>query len=163
MRHRVLGPFVVLAAVLADQVTKLWVETSLPWQEAVPVLPFLSWFRTYNTGIAFSLLSSLSGEVMIALTGAILLAVLWLWWAVQPPRLATTLGFALIAGGAIGNLVDRVVLGHVVDFILFHVGNWSFAVFNLADSCITIGAALIILDEIASLRRPRPASGGGTK
>jgi signal peptidase II len=56
----------------------------------------------------------------------------------------------MVIGGAIGNLVDRAFLGHVVDYILFHVGDWSFAIFNLADACITVGAAAIILDEVVT-------------
>jgi signal peptidase II len=67
------------------------------------------------------------------------------------------MGFALIIGGALGNLVDRAVYGHVVDYILFYTSTWSFAVFNLADSLISIGAGLIMLDEVIAILRERKA------
>ena len=68
-------------------------------------------------------------------------------------------GFALVIGGAIGNLIDRVRLGHVIDYILFHTPVWSFAVFNLADAFITVGAMLVVLEEFLEARRARGEAG----
>lgn len=147
MRKRTSGLIAALA-IAADLSVKNWVETSLPFQEPVPVIPFLSWFRTWNEGIAFSFLSFLNDWVLVAITVLIIVFVLWLWRETPKSRWLSQTGFALVFGGAIGNLVDRVFLGHVVDFIMVHTQTWSFAIFNLADSFITIGAACIVLDEV---------------
>ena len=127
----------VVLAILIDQASKYWVETGLPLQQRVPVLPFLDLYRTYNTGIAFSMLSFMNDWLLSALTVVVILFVVWLWTQTGPERKLTRFGFALIVGGALGNLIDRTMLGHVIDFILVHHGSWSFAVFNLADSFIT--------------------------
>ena len=76
----------------------------------------------------------------------------------EPHQRCAQLGFALIIGGAIGNLIDRVWLGYVVDYVLFHLPNWSFAVFNLADAFITVGAMLVVLEEIIAWRKSRTPS-----
>ena len=146
----------LLAALLIaiDLMVKNWVETSLPFHEPVPVLPFLSWYRTWNEGIAFSFLSFMDDRLLAILTVLIIIFVVWLWRQTPRSRWLSRIGFAFVVGGAIGNLVDRVFLGHVIDFILVHYGTWSFAIFNLADSFITIGAALIILDEVFALLWP---------
>lgn len=158
--NRIAGALVIIAAVTLDQVSKYWVETGLPLQEPVPLLPMLSLFRTYNTGIAFSFLSGLDDAALIALTLAISGFIIYLWSRSEPQQQWARLGYALVLGGAIGNLIDRVRLGHVVDFILVHTQSWSFAVFNFADSFITIGAALIILDEVLETLRHRHKEGG---
>ena len=121
----------VAAAVAIDQVIKWLVETQLPFHELVPVVPMFALYRTWNEGIAFSLLGGL------------------------PDTAIAHLGFALIIGGALGNLVDRAVYGHVVDYILFYTESWSFAVFNLADAFISIGAGLIVLDEVVAMLHER--------
>jgi len=147
------GIVLVVLLVGLDQAVKALVEGFAPLRQAVEVLPFLSLFRTYNQGIAFSFLSFFSDRMLMALTLAIMVFVVWLWRQAHPSRIWARLGFALVFGGALGNLVDRAVHGHVIDFILFHMAGWSFAVFNLADSFITIGAALIVFDEFLELRR----------
>ena len=141
---------VLLAAAIValDLAVKNKVETSLPFQEPVPVLPFLSWFRTWNEGIAFSFLTFLDDRILSVMVVGILVFIFWLWKRTPRKRWLSQIGFACVTGGAIGNLVDRIFLGHVVDYILFHIGNWSFAVFNLADAFITVGAAAIFLDEV---------------
>lgn len=140
-------------AVAADQWIKWLVEASLPLQQAVPVLPFLALYRTYNTGIAFSMLGGMSDVTLIAVTLAVTALILWLAWRSEPGQTLARLGFTLILGGAIGNLIDRLVHGHVIDYMLFHTQSWSFAVFNLADAFITVGAGLVILDELLGWRR----------
>ena len=153
MSYALKGFAVVAALTGLDQAVKYAVETMLPFQQPVPVLPFLSWFRTWNEGIAFSLLSFLDDQLLSVLTVAISGFVLWLWLNAERERTLAHAGYALVLGGAIGNLIDRVWYGHVVDFVLLHAGNWSFAVFNLADSFITVGAILIVLDELLAWRR----------
>lgn len=153
------GVLLAAALVVLDQAVKYWVETALPFHQPVPVLPFLSWYRTWNEGIAFSFLTMLDDRLLAVLTVAILAFVLWLWRQTPGERWLAQAGFAFIAGGAVGNLIDRVFLGHVVDFILVHWNTWSFAVFNLADSFITVGAIAIILDEfILSGHKKDPAT-----
>jgi signal peptidase II len=139
-------------ALLADQIVKLLVEAYLPLQEMVPVIPFVALYRTYNLGVAFSMLSGMEGWFIVSMRLVIVAFVLWLWRKTAPERSFAHLGFALIVAGAAGNLLDRFFYGHVIDYILFHTDTWSFAVFNLADSFITIGAACVILDEILHAR-----------
>ncbi|WP_313603734.1 signal peptidase II [Rhizobium sp.] len=139
---------VIVAAVILDQVIKLAVEAYLPMHESVPVIPFLALFRTYNLGVAFSLLSGMEREFIIGMRIVIVGVVLWLWRRTPVSRTFAHAGFTLIIAGAVGNLIDGLVYGHVIDYILFHTETWSFAVFNLADSFITIGAGLVILDEL---------------
>ncbi|CDZ62148.1 signal peptidase II [Neorhizobium galegae] len=139
---------VIVIAVALDQVVKIAVENYLPMQEAVPLLPVLALYRTYNLGVAFSLLSGMEREFIVGMRVLIVAFVLWLWRRTPKDRPFAHSGFALIIAGAIGNLIDGFAYGHVIDYILFHAETWSFAVFNLADSFITIGAGLVILDEL---------------
>ncbi len=142
----------IIAMVIADQAIKQAVELYLPMQRAVELLPVLSLYRTYNTGIAFSMLDALGDKALIALAIVIMALVLWLWRRTDKAHWPTHLGFALVIAGALGNLIDRIAYGHVIDYILVHYGQWSFAVFNLADSFITVGAVLIVLDELFGRR-----------
>ncbi|GGF94409.1 lipoprotein signal peptidase [Rhizobium wenxiniae] len=148
LSHPLIAGIVIVAAVILDQVIKLAVEAYLPMHEAVPVIPFLALFRTYNLGVAFSLLSGMEREFIIGMRIVIVGVVLWLWRRTPVSRTFAHAGFTLIIAGAVGNLIDGLVYGHVIDYILFHTETWSFAVFNLADSFITIGAGLVILDEL---------------
>lgn len=147
------GAVVLMLAL--DQMIKWLVETRLPFQEPIGLLPFLSLYRTWNQGIAFSMLWGMNDMMLIIVTLAITIFVLWL--AAQTPagKRAAWAGFAMIIGGALGNLIDRTVYGHVVDYVLFHTPSWSFAVFNLADAFISVGAALVILQEILDWRSSR--------
>lgn len=138
--------FVVLA-LIADQAIKIAVEHLLPFEQAVPVAPFFYLYRTYNLGVAFSMLSGMDGWFIVGMRLCIVAFVLWLWRRTPADHRFAHTGFAMIIAGALGNLADRFLYGHVVDYILFHTGSWSFAVFNLADSFITVGAFFVILDE----------------
>jgi signal peptidase II len=149
---------VFAVAVALDQWLKYLVETRLELQEKVDVLPFLALYRTYNTGIAFSMLSWFGDKGLIVVTLAVAAFILYLAWRSDPAQVFARLGFTLILGGAVGNLIDRAVYGHVVDYVLFHTPVWSFAVFNLADVFITIGAGLVILEEFLIWRRGRSAA-----
>lgn len=153
---------VTVLAIVLDQWIKFLVEANLVMQEKVDVLPFLALFRTYNTGIAFSMFSNVGDTGLIVLTAAVVAFVAFLASRTTPAQALSRLGFALIVGGALGNLIDRTVYGHVIDYILFHTPVWSFAVFNLADVFISVGAACIVLDEFLAWRRGRgeePAPG----
>lgn len=144
----------IVIAVLLDQVIKVLVERGLPFQEAVPVVPMLALYRTHNFGVAFSMLSGLEGWLIVGLRLAVVGFVIWLWRRTPGDRFFAHLGYALIIAGAVGNLIDRFLFGYVIDYVLFYTDTWSFAVFNLADSFITIGAGAIILDEILRMRSP---------
>lgn len=148
---------VTAAAVALDQLIKSWVETGLPLQEKVDLLPFLALYRTYNTGVAFSMFAWLGDRGLMAMSAAVIAFVLYLASRTAPGQVFARLGFALIIGGALGNLIDRAVYGHVIDYVLFHTPVWSFAIFNLADAFITVGAALVVLQEFIAWRREREA------
>ncbi|ASY61497.1 Lipoprotein signal peptidase [Sinorhizobium sojae CCBAU 05684] len=145
----------IVIAVAADQLLKYLVEAFLPFQQAVPVMPLLALYRTYNYGVAFSMLSGMEGWFIVGMRLAVVAFVLWLWRRTPKDRFFAHLGYAMIIAGALGNLVDRLLFGYVIDYILFHTDSWSFAVFNLADSFITIGAGAIILDELLQAKRDR--------
>ncbi|CAN7691956.1 signal peptidase II [Mesorhizobium caraganae] len=149
------SPYVLLAIVAfaLDQWIKYLVETSLAFQEKIDLVPFLALFRTFNTGIAFSMFSSLGDTGLVVIATLVVAVVLYLATVTPRSHVFARTGFALIIGGAIGNLVDRVTYGHVIDYILFHTQTWSFAVFNLADACISVGAVLIVFDELIGWRR----------
>lgn len=146
---------IALSAAILDQWIKYLVETGLPMHVPVPVVPFLALFRTHNTGIAFSMLADLGSVGLIVITLAVIGFILVIALRSDPAQRLARFGFALIIGGALGNLVDRVWHGYVVDYILFHLPSWSFAVFNLADVFISIGAALVVLEEFLIWRRTR--------
>ena len=153
-----IGLIAVLVAV--DQTVKWAVAKYLPLHEMVDVLPILALYYTHNTGIAFSFLSGLDEKWLIALMLVVIGFVAYLWAKSTPQRWLSQNGFALIVAGAIGNLIDRSVHGYVIDYILVHVHTWNFAVFNLADAFITVGAAAIVIDELFGkwLYPPQPNS-----
>ncbi|MDR7034412.1 signal peptidase II [Mesorhizobium sp. BE184] len=158
---KTLSPYLLLVAVAIalDQWIKHLVETTLAFQEKVDLVPFLALFRTYNTGIAFSMLSSFGDTGLIVVSLVVAAFVLYLATRTTPGQVIARVGFALIVGGALGNLIDRAVYGHVIDYILFHTPVWSFAVFNLADVFISVGAALVVLEEFVAWRRePKPSN-----
>lgn len=155
-----LFPYALLtiAAIALDQWIKYLVETRLELHQPVEILPFLALFRTYNTGIAFSMLDSFGDIGLIAVSVCVVAFVLYLAAKTEPGQVLARIGFALIVGGALGNVIDRAVYGHVIDYILFHTPSWSFAVFNLADAFITVGAVAVVFDEFIGWRRQAPPS-----
>ncbi|MER9406304.1 signal peptidase II [Mesorhizobium caraganae] len=155
------SPYVLLAIVAfaLDQWIKYLVETSLAFQEKIDLVPFLALFRTFNTGIAFSMFSSLGDTGLVVIAVLVVAFVLYLATRTPAGHVLARIGFALIIGGALGNLIDRAVYGHVIDYILFHTPVWSFAVFNLADACISVGAVLIVFDELIGWRREAKPQG----
>jgi len=149
---------VTVLAIALDQWIKSLVEARLPLQQMVELLPFLALYRTYNTGVAFSLFATVGDVGLLAVSAAVILFVLYLASRTERGNWIARLGFALIVGGALGNVVDRIAHGHVVDYILFHTPVWSFAIFNLADALITVGAALVVLEELLVWRAGRKAA-----
>jgi signal peptidase II len=148
----------VALAVLLDQGAKALVVATMPLGSAIEILPFLALLHARNEGIAFSMFAGVGDAGLAVLAAAVLVFVGWLWLKTPPERRLAHVAFAVIVGGAIGNLVDRLRLGYVVDYVFFHTPVWSFAVFNLADAFISVGAALILLDEFLLARRPPAAA-----
>jgi signal peptidase II len=148
----------VLIIVMFDQLTKLYFLNTLSYGERIPVLPFFDFVLLFNTGAAFSFLANHDGWQRWFFVGIGFIAIAVISWLLQrhqhEPRFMW--GLTLILGGAIGNVIDRLLWGHVVDFLLFFYGNWYYPAFNIADSAITIGAVLIIFDEILKWRSNRP-------
>jgi len=144
--------WLVLAAllVLLDQFTKYLVLKNIAADSVVPLLPYLSLVLTYNTGAAFSFLAGASGWqrwffVLIALGASIL--ILWMLYRHHRDTFLC-IGLALILSGAIGNLIDRLTIGAVVDFILVYWRQYHWPAFNVADSCISIGAVMLLWDGL---------------
>ncbi len=154
-RRRKLVVLAVLAVVLvvADQWVKQLVETHMAYQQQIDLLPFFALFRTHNFGVAFSMLWGAGPASLLVLNTAIVAFVAWLAWRSRSDQHVAHLGFAMIIAGAAGNMIDRALLGYVVDYFLFHTATWSFAIFNLADSFISVGAALVVLQEVVDWRR----------
>ena len=152
-----LNIIVVVLAVILDQVVKAIVVATMGLGEMIPITPFLALLHARNTGIAFSMLAGLGPIELAGLAAVVLVAVLWLWVKTPPDRKLTHFALAIVVGGAIGNLIDRLVLGYVVDYVYFHTPVWSFAVFNLADSFISVGAFLIVIDEFLLAPRKQAA------
>jgi len=132
-----------------DQLSKYWVLISLPEHTPIPVIDgFWNWYRTYNTGAAFSFLASQSGWQTWFFTILGLGICIWMsLWLARTPRheWRTALPFSLVIGGALGNLIDRQVHGHVIDFIQWYWREWYWPAFNLADCAIVLGAIGIIV------------------
>ena len=148
-----------LAIVVLDQVTKIAIQATFRPGDELPLLPFLSLVLTFNTGAAFSFLAGQGGWQRWFFTVVALAAAAFIVWLMRRGGSRPYLwGLALILGGAIGNLIDRLWLGHVVDFVLFHWRGWTFPAFNVADSAITIGAALLILDSFRQRHADAPAA-----
>jgi len=141
--------FVLAAAVVvADQVTKSLVTSRFVLGERLEVTSFFNMVLVYNKGAAFSFLADAPGWQTPLLIGFALVAtgIVIALLLRSPDRRMLCTGLALILGGAIGNLIDRVRFGQVVDFLDFHARGWHWPAFNVADSAITVGAALLILD-----------------
>lgn len=139
---------------IVDQLTKLWFDSSLRYGERLKVLPFFDFTLLYNPGAAFSFLADQAGWQRWFFTVLGLGAAGFILWMMHKSRTQTRLllALSLILSGALGNVIDRVAYGHVIDFLLFYWQNWYYPAFNIADSCITLGAILLILDEVLRLR-----------
>ncbi|WP_434766775.1 signal peptidase II [Pseudomonas triticicola] len=151
-----------LLVLVIDQASKFYFEARLEMFQQIVIIPDLfSWTLAYNTGAAFSFLADSSGwqRWLFALIAIVVSAVLVVWLK-RLGRHDTWLAvaLALVLGGALGNLYDRIALGHVIDFILVHWQNrWYFPAFNIADSAITVGAIMLALDMFKSKKTEEAA------
>lgn len=150
-------PWLILAIIiiLADQFTKTLIIGYYKLGDSTPVTSFFNIVRAHNTGAAFSFLAGAGGWQRWFFTGIGTVATIFILWMLRSHHAQKLFAFALafILGGAIGNVVDRLLHGYVVDFLDFYYGTWHFPAFNVADSAITIGACCLILDEILRVRR----------
>jgi signal peptidase II len=152
-------PWLALALIIIilDQFTKTLILGYYQLGDSTRVTSFFNIVRVHNTGAAFSFLANAGGWQRWFFTGIGAVATISILWMLRSHHGQKLFAFALacILGGAIGNVVDRLLHGYVVDFLDFHYGGWHFPAFNIADSGITIGAACLILDEILRVKRSR--------
>jgi signal peptidase II len=152
-------PWLAIAAVviLVDQLTKALIVRAFEVGQTHVVTPFFNIVRWHNTGAAFSFLAQAAGWQRWFFVGLGLAATVFIVWMLlrHGGQRMFSAALALILGGALGNVIDRILHGHVIDFIQVHWGGAYFPSFNVADSAITIGAGLLILDEILRARRKR--------
>jgi signal peptidase II len=146
-----------LAILIADQFTKVLIMGYYRLGDSTYVASFFNIVRAHNTGAAFSFLAGASGWQRWFFTAVGIAAAVFIIWMLRSHAGQKLFSFALasILGGAIGNVVDRLLHGYVVDFIQVHWRGWYFPAFNVADSAITVGAAFLILDELLRVRRTR--------
>ncbi|WFL68140.1 MULTISPECIES: signal peptidase II [Pantoea] len=145
--------WLVLVVIAIDFGSKMWVINNMMLHETRPLMPFLNLFYAHNYGAAFSFLADKGGWQRWFFAGiaiAIVVALLVMMYRNAASNKLTNIAYALIIGGALGNLFDRSYHGFVVDFIDFYVGDWHFATFNIADCAICIGAALVVLEGFLS-------------
>lgn len=159
--HSSIWPWLALAAVVVvlDQITKQVILGRFQPGESLPVTSFFNLVLAFNTGAAFSFLANAGGWQRAFFIAIALVAVVVIGWLLRRHHNERmfSLGLTLILGGAIGNVIDRIWLGKVIDFLLFYYREWAWPAFNVADSAIFVGAALLILDSFVSGKQ-RPAS-----
>lgn len=139
----------VIALVIADQLSKYWVQASFFEGERLNLLPILDFTLVYNEGAAWSFLSDAGGwqRWLFTAISSVVSVVLIVWiYRLERSQLLLLMALTLILSGAVGNLIDRVMLGKVVDFVLFYYDGWYFPAFNVADSAITVGAVFMLAD-----------------
>ena len=146
---------IAVIVVLIDQVTKITMSRLLVYGQSEMITPYFNLVMVYNQGAAFSFLANSGGWQRWFFSGlafVVSLGIIWMLWKNVSQRLFCW-ALSLILGGAVGNLIDRLVYGHVIDFLDFHIGNLHWPAFNVADSAITMGAALFVLDELRRVNR----------
>jgi signal peptidase II len=154
-RNALVWLWLAALVLLLDQATKLAVvDRLIAYVDVIPLTGFFNLVHVHNTGAAFSLFADQPGWQRGFFIGVALIAsgvILYLMRKTQGRRMFS-IALALILGGAIGNVIDRILYGHVIDFLDFYIGSWHWPAFNVADSAITIGAVMLILD---GMRKPR--------
>ncbi|AIO67325.1 signal peptidase II [Burkholderia oklahomensis] len=146
-----------LIVILFDQLTKIAVLKTFAYGAMHPLTPFFNLTLIYNRGAAFGFLATAGGWQRWAFTALGIGATLVICYLLKRHghQRLFSLSLALILGGALGNVIDRLLYGHVIDFLDFHAGAWHWPAFNLADSAITVGAVLLIYDELRRVRGAR--------
>ena len=152
-------PWLVWAVVIliADQVTKSLILDNYRLGDSTTITSFFNIVRAHNAGAAFSFLSNAGGWQRWLFTGIGAVATVFIVWQLRahPEQKLFSFSLASILGGAVGNVIDRVWHGYVVDFLDFYWGSYHFPAFNVADAAITVGAVCLVLDELLRMRRAR--------
>ncbi len=158
--------WLTLLSLALDQISKYWVSTHMALYESIEVLPFFNLTHVHNLGAAFSFLADQGGWqrwffTLIAVVASVVFTV----WLARTPRKNTLLSIAiaLMLSGALGNLIDRVLFGYVIDFLDFYVNSYHWPAFNVADSAIFIGAALMILESFTQDAKTNEALNGNNE
>ncbi len=150
----------ILIMLALDQASKLWIVEHFSLFDSWAITPFFNLVRAHNPGAAFSFLADAGGWQHVFFTALAVLVSAYLMWQMRlhanDKRLCTAYG--LVIAGAIGNVIDRLRLGYVVDFLDVYIGSHHWPAFNVADSAICVGAALLVWDEIAKLRAAKMAN-----
>jgi len=146
-----------IITLLLDQLTKIAIVGAFQLGEALPITSFFNLVRVHNPGAAFSFLADAGGWQRWFFTGLGLVAAGVMVYLLKSHAGQTLfcLALSLLLGGAVGNVIDRLLYSHVIDFLDFYYGTWHFPAFNVADSAITLGAGLLILDELLRVRKGR--------
>ncbi len=142
-----------LLAVLLDQITKLWVAHDMQLFQSIEILPYVRLTYVHNTGAAFSFLSEAGGwqRWFFAALALVIGSVIAVWLTrLKAHETLMAVSLSLVLGGAIGNLIDRLAYGYVIDFLDIYVQSWHWPAFNVADSAITLGVVLMLLESFGS-------------
>ena len=146
--------FVSAIMVIADQISKTVVRNTMSLYESIPVIPeFFHLTYVTNDGMAFGINFPLGIYVFSAISIIFTGFLFWYLWSIKDDEIVVRTGVALILAGAIGNLIDRIFLGEVVDFLDFMIGDFHWYVFNLADSCVTVGLVFVLYDSLILNRK----------
>ena len=141
--------FVSAILVLADQISKTIVVKTMSLYESLPVIQnFIHFTYITNDGMAFGINFPFGYYIFTSVSVLLTLFLFWYLWSVRTHSIVIRLGISFIIAGAIGNLIDRIFLGAVIDFLDFMIGNFHWYVFNLADSYVTVGMVLVLIDSI---------------
>jgi len=150
------GLLIALVVLIADQISKAAILDLMQPPRVIEILPVFNIVLAMNRGVSFSLFANHGELTPYLLTGvALVMVAALLWWLRSAETRATRFAIGLVVGGALGNVIDRVRYGAVVDFLDVHVGAWHWPAFNVADSAITIGAILLMLDALFSRPQSR--------
>ncbi|MEN8206698.1 MAG: signal peptidase II [Pseudomonadota bacterium] len=153
--------WVSVVVLILDQCTKLLADAMLSMQQTVVLLPFLALRKAYNYGAAFSFLGDASGwqRWFFIVLALVVIGILVAWLHRLPSgNTGARVALVLILGGAAGNVIDRLVYGYVIDFIDVFYGSWHWPTFNIADSAISVGACLLLVDAFREHRKATPAA-----
>ena len=146
--------FVSAIMVFADQISKTVVRNTMSLYESIPVIPeFFHLTYVTNDGMAFGINFPFGIYVFSAISIIFTGFLFWYLWSIKDDEIVVRTGVALILAGAIGNLIDRILLGEVVDFLDFMIGDFHWYVFNLADSCVTVGLGFVLYDSMILNRK----------
>ncbi|MEL0090397.1 MAG: signal peptidase II [Rhodospirillales bacterium] len=147
------GLFMVGATIVLDQLTKYLALEGISAAEPISIFPFLDLKLTWNQGVSFGIFGGGSVPPFVLILIAILISMFLIWQLWNSKKLILGMGFGLIIGGALGNVIDRAIYGAVIDFVLLSWKSWSWPVFNVADMAISCGVGLIIIDSLWPGRR----------